>query len=97
MKLIFVKNGNDYSTKIMQDSEECEFNYVDFIKLVCSGQLIEPPEFLGEISEEERRIITEFVEDIRKRVDENKEGLPTTKKRKASFPRVPRRDRFMEK
>lgn len=97
MKLIFKKENNEYSTLLIDDSEESVFDYVDFMKHVCSGKLIEMPEFIGDISEEERLIITEFVDEIRKRVDENKERLPTPKKNKPLLPRALKRDRFMEK
>lgn len=97
MRLVFKKENSEYTTFIEQDAKEIEFNYVTFVKLICLGSTIESPSFVGDITEEERQIITDFIDDIRKRVDENKKGLPTPKKGKISLPPNVKRDQFMEK
>lgn len=71
MKLKFVEDNGDIMTKMINNVNELEFNYIEFIDKLYIGEDIEELEFNGNISEELKSKLQSMVTRINTAVKES--------------------------
>lgn len=64
MRLKFVEENGEIITKMNTDGVETDFNYIEFIELLYSGEEIQEPIYEGEFSEASKTKLNEMTDRI---------------------------------
>lgn len=75
MKLLFKKNKNQSELFIVKEGAHEIFNYIQMIKYIIAGDILENAEFEGDYSEEEMLKVNEMVDKIRETLSKGDEHI----------------------